>query len=74
MIVLLVIITILIALALRGVAIMLLWNWLLPSLVHVPHISFLEGVGLYLLVTFLTGSIVDKNVLPKAKIKAANQG
>jgi len=74
MIIFVVFLTVLLAMALRGAAVMVLWNWIMPSLVHVPHISFFEAIGLYLLVTFLNGSMIDKNVLPKAKKPKANQG
>jgi len=65
-----ILVTIIIASLLRGVLIMVLWNWLLPALLHVPEISILEGIGLYMLVALLFGNLVDKNVLPKSKEKA----
>lgn len=71
MLVFLVIITVLVALAIRGAVIMLLWNWLMPMLTSVPEISFIESVGLYLLVSTLLGHLVDKNVMAKPKGKPA---
>ena len=59
-----------VAMAVRGVLVMLLWNWLLPSILGLPEISFLEGIGLYLLTSVLFGTLVDKNLLPaKSKKK-----
>jgi len=61
-----VILTVVALLAFRGLMVMVLWNWLMPTILHLPEISFFEGIGLFLLASFLMGSIVDKNALPKA--------
>lgn len=59
-----ILVTVIAALAFRGLIVMLLWNWLMPMLTSLPEISFLEAVGLFLLASFLMGSVVDKNVIP----------
>ncbi len=64
MIFLVLILTVIAVVALRGFVVMLLWNWLVPTLTTLPEIGFFEAIGLFLLVSFLTGSMVDKNVLP----------
>jgi len=35
-----------------------LWNWLLPSLVHVSRITMLQAFGILLLCSLLTGGLV----------------
>lgn len=40
---------------LSGVAVMLLWNWLIPLIFNGPSISFLQALGLLALVRVLTG-------------------
>jgi len=67
MLVLALCITVLLLLAFRGLVVMVLWNWLVPVLLHLPEISFFQAVGLFMLVSFLTGSVIDKNVLPAKK-------
>jgi len=64
MVLLVVVLTVILAAALRGLMVMLLWNWLVPMLTTLPEIGFFEAIGLFLLVSFLTGSMVDKNVFP----------
>jgi hypothetical protein len=59
--------TVLLLLAFRGAVVMVLWNWLMPTILHLPEISFFEAVGLFLLVSFLMGSVVDKNAIPSKK-------
>jgi hypothetical protein len=34
---------------------MLLWNWLMPVLFHLPQISYLQSLGLLLLAKILFG-------------------
>ena len=34
---------------LESLAAMLLWNWLMPFLFHLPTINYIEAVGLFLL-------------------------
>lgn len=36
-----------------GAPTMLLWNWLMPSLFHLPVINFWQAFGLYVLCGFL---------------------
>lgn len=62
-----ILVTVIAALALRGFIVMLLWNWLMPMLTSLPEIGFFEAVGLFLLASFLMGSVVDKNVIPSTK-------
>jgi hypothetical protein len=38
-------------------AVMLLWNWLLPSLVGLPEITFLQALGLLALSRILLGGL-----------------
>jgi hypothetical protein len=38
---------------LLGMPLQLLWNWLMPNLFDLPHISFWQAVGLNLLATIL---------------------
>ena len=38
-----------------GTVIMLLWNWLMPSLLGLPTISFLQSLGLFVLTRILFG-------------------
>jgi hypothetical protein len=40
-----------------GAAAMLLWNWLLPTIVGLPEITFLQAVGLLALSRILFGGI-----------------
>lgn len=56
-----------VALALRGFLVMLLWNWLMPMLLSLPEVSFLEACGLFLLGSFLFGTFIDKNIVPAKK-------
>ena len=39
-----------------GVVIMLLWNWLMPSLFHITQITFWQAAGLALLARLLFGA------------------
>lgn len=48
-------------LALYPLGIMLLWNWLMPSLFGLGTISFLEALGIKLLCSFLFGSAFTFN-------------
>jgi hypothetical protein len=43
--------------ALFGFGVMLLWNWLLPSLAGLPPITFWQGLGLLALARILFGGI-----------------
>jgi hypothetical protein len=43
--------------AMFGVAVMLLWNWLLPPLFGFPSINYLQAVGLFILPRILFGGI-----------------
>ena len=36
-----------------GLPIMYLWNWLVVDLFHLPHITFYQAVGLYVLCDLL---------------------
>lgn len=47
----------LIAAALFGGVVMLLWNWLVPSIFNGPTVTFWEAIGLLLLGRLLTGSL-----------------
>ena len=38
---------------LLGLPLMLLWNWLMPGIFHLPEIGFWQAVGLQLLATLL---------------------
>ncbi len=52
-----------IGVALRGVGVMLLWNWVMPSVFNVAEISFFEGVGMFLLAAFIFGNLFDRKAL-----------
>jgi hypothetical protein len=39
-----------------------LWNWLIPHLFNVPHISYIESIGIYAL-----SNILFKTSYPKIK-------
>jgi hypothetical protein len=39
--------------AINGYFVMALWNWLVVELFRIPSITFLQGCGLVLLVSFL---------------------
>lgn len=62
--VLAVIVVALILMALRGLVVMWLWNWLVPMILGLPEISFIESVGLVLLVSFLFGNVVNRGAVP----------
>jgi len=64
---------VLIALALRGLGIMVLWNWVGVNVMALPEISFLESMGLFLLASFLVGSVVDKNMMPTKQGKTGKK-
>jgi hypothetical protein len=51
-----------VALVLFGVsaAVMLLWNWLLPGLFHVPEIGYWQAMGLLVLSRILLGGFHHK--------------
>ena len=34
--------------------VMLLWNWLMPKLLHTPELSYWEAYGLFWLISLLT--------------------
>lgn len=40
-----------------GVAVMLLWNWLMPCIFGLPEITFFQSVGLLVLCKILFGGI-----------------
>jgi len=52
-----VVIFLIIAIAVFGVAVYQLWNWLMPSLFHLPAISFWQAVGLLALSWLLFGGL-----------------
>ena len=61
---------IVVALALRCLAIMFLWNWIVPAITTLGEISYLEAIGVYLLVSLLFGSLVPSNpTTPKVQQK-----
>lgn len=41
--------------------IMLLWNWLMPKLFHLPELSFWEMYGVSLLISILTSCFRKSN-------------
>jgi hypothetical protein len=41
--------------AIGGVAVLLLWNWLMPSLFGVPQVSFLQALGILALSRIVFG-------------------
>lgn len=43
-----------------GLPIMLLWNWLMPSIFGIREITFMEAIGLNFLSTLLFKSFVNK--------------
>ena len=51
----------LMAIALVGLATMLLWNWLVPELFHGPVISFWQALGLLVLTKILFWSFAKKS-------------
>lgn len=46
---------IVVALTLFGEVVMRLWNWLMPSLFHLPMITFVQALGLLVLSKLLFG-------------------
>lgn len=44
-----------VVIALVGITIMFLWNWLMPTLLGLPTISFLQSIGLFALTRILFG-------------------
>jgi hypothetical protein len=40
---------------LMGTAVMVLWNWLMPTLFNSPHIDFVQAIGLTVLTRILAG-------------------
>jgi hypothetical protein len=43
--------------ALFSVAVMFLWNWLMPAIAGLPEISYLQAAGLFILARILFGGI-----------------
>ena len=44
---------------LLGLPLQLLWNWLMPSLLNLPHITFWQAVGLNLISSILFKSNIN---------------
>jgi len=44
-----------------GLPIMLLWNWLIPTIWGGPHITFFQAIGLYFLCSSLFKSSTSKS-------------
>jgi len=44
-----------------GYPLMLLWNWLIPELFHLPTISFWQAIGLNILSSILFNHSTIKN-------------
>jgi Ca2+/H+ antiporter, TMEM165/GDT1 family len=40
---------------LLGTVVMVLWNWLMPTLFNLPHIDFAQAIGLTILTRILAG-------------------
>ena len=55
--ILLVVGILMLAVILFGAPLMLLWNWLMPTIFGLPEIGFLQACGLQLLATILFKSI-----------------
>jgi len=53
--ILMVLVALAVLVALRGLVVMLLWNWVMPVIFSLPELSFMHAVGLSLLVSFLIG-------------------
>ena len=51
--ILLVVGVLMLAMMLFGVPLMLLWNWLMPTIFSLPKIGFFQACGLQLLATIL---------------------
>jgi hypothetical protein len=45
------------AIAVAGVAVMLLWNWLLPDIFGLPTLNFWQALGLFALARILFGGL-----------------
>lgn len=54
-----------------GFLVMLLWNWLLPSIVGLRVITFLEACGLILLTNFLFNKTFLRNMILKKNCEDA---
>ena len=52
--------TLFIIVVIAALPVMLLWNWLMPAIFGLPHISFLQALGLAILVHFLFPSSTNK--------------
>lgn len=63
MVIVVAIIALVLLLLLRGLIVMWLWNWLMPSILGLPEINMLEGLGLMFLAMFLFGTMFDRNTL-----------
>src|SRR5699024_11547140 len=59
----------LIVLAIFSVAVMLLWNWLIPEIFGLPIISFWQALGLLALSRILFGGFVKGGCNKRKKIK-----
>ena len=55
--ILLVVGILMLAVILFGAPLMLLWNWLMPTIFNLPEIGFLQACGLQLLATILFKSV-----------------
>lgn len=49
--------------ALVALAVMLLWNWLIPEITSWKHINYLQAVGLLVLTRLLTSSSVVSSII-----------
>jgi len=50
---------VLLVVLLLGLPLQLLWNWLMPSLFNLPHITFWQAVGLNLISSILFKSNIN---------------
>ena len=49
------------AILLLGAPLMLLWNWLMPTIFGLPYIGFWQACGLQLIATLLFKPIISTN-------------
>ena len=54
--------------ALGGLLVQALWNWLLPPILHLPAITFWQAVGLLALSRILFGGIGMRGYGPRSRI------
>jgi len=63
------IVGIVVFIALGGVLVQLLWNWLLPSLFGLPAVTFWQAIGLLALCRILFGGVSMRGCGPRGRMR-----